>query len=86
MKAETILSELAKYLLPIQIEQLRLASSLQKGVGAIVICMTISDIVTSYHSTHEDEHAVACLLSDLCAIHFSKNKQNEKESVIAIGA
>lgn len=71
MNAEDILTSLSCYLPSAQVEELRLNHAI-KDSRDIILCMTINDILRSYNSTEENEHAVSELLSNLCKIHFSK--------------
>lgn len=67
MKTGTILKELEKYLPKVKIVELRLNMSVKYS---IVICMSITDIINTYHDTQENENIVADLLSKLCKNHF----------------
>lgn len=64
---DDILTELGKYLTPVQCIELRLSMVLP---GGIAICMTITNIIQTYNSTQRDEDIVSDLLSKLCKLHF----------------
>lgn len=73
MTTKQILKELAKYLPPVQIEQLNLNMAL---AGSIVMCLCVADIARGYNTTPEKEKEVAGLLSALCNKHFKTVSTN----------
>jgi hypothetical protein len=67
MRTKQVIEELAKYLPPDEVEQLKINMALP---GSIVMCLCIADITRNYNSTPEREKEVSRLLSALCNIHF----------------
>lgn len=74
MHSERILSALTTYLSLAQVEELRLDHSLQNTDSDLILCMTVSDIVKKDKSTGVKRQKLLSLLSDLCSVHFCKQK------------
>lgn len=71
METEEIFEALSKYIKPVLVEQLKLAYVLNASPGALVMCITVAEIMKYYNSSVEDEMRVSALLSLLCKNHFS---------------